>query len=59
MSVAADAIYRRAPEASAARTEMQSGPGVVVGEVTGGEWHLVEIWESQSGFVNRHYVREH
>ena len=59
MSVAPDAIYRRAPEASAARTEMQSGPGVVVGEVTGGEWYLVEIWKRQSGFVNRQYVREH
>jgi MTH538 TIR-like domain (DUF1863) len=58
MSVAPDAIYRRAPEASASRTELQSGPGVLVGEVTGGEWYLVEIWKSQSGFVNRHYITQ-
>lgn len=57
LTVARDAVSLRKPEASAPRTKLQPREGAtVVGEVSSGDWYLVELWKSYSGFVSRRYV---
>ena len=57
LTVAPDAAYLRAPETSAARIQNEWGVArTVIGEVSGGDWYLVEVWKGRSGFVNRRSI---
>lgn len=56
LTVAANATYRRKPEATAPRTDLPASTasaGDVIGEVQGRDWYLVNVWKGRSAFVAR------